>query len=307
MNIAQRLGHLFFPRESNNHKAKFLHSSSIITLSFLLLISQVFIQFGEKSSKVLGYAANISPDEVIRLTNEKRAQNGVGPVEYNSVLSQAAAAKGADMLAKGYWAHVAPDGTQPWHFFLTFGYKYKYAGENLARDFTNASSAVDAWMASPSHRENMLNGNYKDIGVAVVEGNLSGADTTIIVQFFGSKLADTIPIAPVAAAETRSIAKATESPVPNHSPTPTPTATPVVASVETPAPTPQPLALVSPFNATKSLSLVLVVILLIALVVDYLHVTRKNIRRIGGRSLAHLAFFGMVAVVLLIAKVGNII
>ena len=104
------------------------------------------------------------------------------------------------MIDRDYWAHVAPDGTQPWKFFTSFGYKYRYAGENLARDFSNASSAMDAWMNSPTHKENILNPKYKEIGIGVVEGDLAGTDTTIIVQFFGATYADKVvqPIAQVA-------------------------------------------------------------------------------------------------------------
>src|SRR3972149_10673467 len=193
MKFIEHLAHLFVPRQSNNHKAKLLHPSSLTTLVLVLAVFQLSItflpSFGEK---VLGYAANISPDEVIRLTNEKRVANGFSPLTTNAVLSQAAQAKGADMLNKDYWAHVAPDGTQPWYFFTNFGYKYRYAGENLARDFQNPTSAVEAWMASPSHKENLLSSKYKEIGIAVVEGDLAGVDTTIIVQFFGTNLVDTL-------------------------------------------------------------------------------------------------------------------
>src|SRR3990167_5411836 len=172
MKFAHRIAHLVWPRESNNQKAKLLHSSSLTFLVLVLVLFQGFITlFPKFGPDILGYAANISPDEVIRLTNEKRAQNGLPPLVQNSTLSAAAQAKGADMINKDYWAHVSPNGTQPWKFFMDFGYRYRYAGENLARDFSNASSAVDAWMASPSHRGNMLSAKYKEIGIGVVEGD----------------------------------------------------------------------------------------------------------------------------------------
>lgn len=299
MKIAQALAHLFIPRESNNQKAKLLHPSSLTSLTFLLIIFQIVLSFAPKfGTKVLGYAANIAPSEVIRLTNEKRIAVGVSPLSENSVLSQAAQAKGTDMLNKGYWAHVSPDGVQPWKFFTDFGYEYKYAGENLARDFSDPVSAVEAWMASPSHRENLLSPKYKEIGIAVVEGPLSGADTTIIVQFFGTKYADTLPAAPIAKAQT----------------IPTSTLTP--ASL---IPTPQPGYLgetslakpqqftFSPFNTTKGVSLAIVAILLVVLILDGVIVYLRKIPRISGRNLAHLSFLGMILVVVLILKAGEII
>lgn len=282
MKFIHRVAHLLIPRESNNQKAKLLHSSSLTLITFAFIFYQLALGLIPKlGARVLGYAANISPEEVIRLTNEKRINDGLLPLEENSTLSQAAQAKAADMLGKGYWAHVAPDGTQPWQFFTNFGYKYRYAGENLAKDFSNPSSAVEAWMASPSHRENLLSPNYKEIGVAVVEGNLAGLDTTIIVQFFGTKYADTLPVAP--------IAKAKEMPE-----------TIVAASS-------QSKILVSPFNATKNISLLIAGLLLIILVIDGIVVSRRNIVRIGGRTFAHFAFLGMIVVIALLIKAGQII
>jgi hypothetical protein len=244
---------------------------------------------------VLGYAANISPSEVIRLTNVQRQANGLSPVTENAVLDAAALAKGNDMLAKGYWAHFAPDGTSPWSFFLKFGYKYQYAGENLARDFPDASSAVTAWMNSPSHRENMLNPHYKDIGIGVVEGQLSGADTTIIVQFFGAPLSAN-PSIPVVEAQNVSQSSATVTPSPTAIPV---SETEIVSNVVKPVS--------SPFNFTKNLSLGVLGILLLVLSIDLMVVRRKRIARIGGRTLAHIAYLGMILAVILILKAGEII
>src|SRR3972149_9755309 len=163
MKFAHKIAHLFWPQESNNQKAKLLHSSSLTFLTLALILFQGVLGFLPKlGPRILGYAANISPDEVIRLTNEKRAQNGLSPLTNNPTLSQAAQAKGADMLNRDYWAHVSPDGTQPWKFFTDFGYKYRYAGAHLARGFQNAPSAVDAWMASPSHKDNLLSPKYRE-------------------------------------------------------------------------------------------------------------------------------------------------
>jgi len=300
---------LVWPRESNNQKAKLLHSSSLTFLVLVLVLFQGFITlFPKFGPNILGYAANISPDEVIRLTNEKRVQNGLSPVSLNSTLSQAAQAKGADMLNKDYWAHVAPDGTQPWKFFLDFGYRYRFAGENLARDFTNPSSAVDAWMASPSHKENMLNPKYKDIGVAVIEGDLAGVDTTIIVQFFGTTSADTIPPAPIAQA----------TPTPTVAVTVNPPAAPAVTTIPIPLPTEvaqittlpsqeSPAVLISPFNTTKTVSLAIVALLLGLLVIDGLVTSRRRIARIGGRTFAHLSFLGMILAIVLILRAGQVL
>lgn len=300
MSALKFIVHLLFPHESNNHKAKVLHPVSLSLLAILLVGFQFALNFIPKAfPQVLGYAANISPAEVIRLTNERRAQNGLLPLSENPVLSSAALAKGQDMLAKGYWAHFAPDGTSPWDFFLRFGYKYKYAGENLARDFASPGGAVDAWMNSPTHRENILSANYKEIGIGVIEGSLAGTDTTIVVQFFGT-LQSAAPAIPEAQAkEVRKAAPLpTETPVPVFTPTPSPTPFSQAATSDT---------FVSPFQSTKNLSLGITGILLMVLSIDLIIIRRRRIARIGGRTLAHLAFFGMVLAVILILKAGEII
>lgn len=278
------LAHLFVPRYSNNHRAKLLHTDSLTFLIFFILIFQFAI--GHIPSvvihgEILGYAANIAPSEVIRLTNEKRAQNGLPPLIDNPSLDRAAQAKGADMLSKGYWAHVAPDGIQPWAFFMNVGYNYRYAGENLARDFANPSSAIDAWMASPSHRENLLSPKYKEIGIGVVEGKLAGVDTTIVVQFFGTKMVDNIPIAPIANVKAQEIA-----------------AKPIVQSIAVQEPV---------VNVSKVISFVIASILILVVVVDGFVVHTRKIVRVGGRSFAHFAFLGMILAIIIIIRVGQIL
>lgn len=285
------LAHLFLPRYSNNHRAKLIHSSSLLVIAVSILlfqgVFQVFQASPVRGGQVLGYAANISPTEVERLTNIQRAQNGLSTLSDNPILDQAALAKGKDMLAKGYWAHVAPDGTQPWAFFVAANYDYRYAGENLARDFSDANSAVNAWMASPTHRENMLSPNYKDIGIGVVEGQLGGADTTIIVQFFGTRMGDTLSPAPVAKV-------ATPTPLPVLQANPTPQT--IVASSK-----------VTPFDITKYLSFGVVGVLILVVAVDGFLINRRKIFRIAGHYTAHIAFLGMILTIVIIAKAGRII
>jgi len=291
MQFFELVKHLFIPHTTNNQKAKLLHSESLFLIAVGLIAFQLILGFGRRVfPQVLGYAANISPAEVIRLTNVQRTTNGLNPLTESTILDSAALAKGNDMLAKGYWAHFAPDGTTPWSFFLKFGYKYSYAGENLARDFQDAPSAVTAWMNSPSHRENILNPNYKDIGIGVVEGNLAGVDTTIIVQFFGAPLSGepTIPVVQ---------AKEVAMPVPSS--------TPVAAVVSTTPSIVNPV--VSPFTSTKNISLLVTGILILLLSIDIIVVRKKRIARIGGRTLAHLAFLAMILAVILILKAGQII
>ena len=108
------------------------------------------------------------------------------------MLTKAAALKADDMFSDNYWAHFAPDGTSPWYFYGKVGYSYTWAGENLARDFQTSAGVVAGWMASTAgHKENILNSNFTEVGVAVKNGVLQGEETTLVVQLFGKPVSYT--------------------------------------------------------------------------------------------------------------------
>jgi hypothetical protein len=73
----------------------------------------------------------------------------------------------------------------PWKWLGDVGYNYSVAGENLAKNYPNADATVAAWMASTTHRENILNKAYTDVGFAVVDGSLAGKETTLVVAYYG--------------------------------------------------------------------------------------------------------------------------
>jgi hypothetical protein len=324
INFTYVLAHYLFPTQSNNHKAKLIHSSSLLFIALFLAVYQiVLLVFPTTGMKILGYAANIPPSQIIELTNKKRAEAGAGQLVLNNQLSEAARQKGEHMLQNDYWAHTAPDGTEPWAFFSNVGYKYRYAGENLARDFSNPNDAIEAWMASTSHKENMLSTKYNEIGVAVVEGDLGGVDTTIIVQLFGTQLVDTSPQVPVAQAQPISETPQVEEVTPTVAPTKeiTPTIVPFVAQVS-PAPqdgalltsqepTQKPAGnfqlLISPFSSSRGIAGATTMVLLAILVVDGVVLLKRRTPRLGGRTFAHVAFLGMVLAIILIAKAGKIL
>lgn len=181
------LPHLFFPTHRNSHRAHFSRPWALLLAAALIVFFRhTSFDSNLSDGQVLGYASRIDTDKVIELTNLKRKEVGAGSLTKSDLLTTAAKLKGEHMLKFGYWAHVSPDGTEPWDFFRDVGYRYRFAGENLARDFDSSQGAIDGWMASLTHRENMLSPKYTDIGVAVVEGNLNGREATIIVQLFGT-------------------------------------------------------------------------------------------------------------------------
>ena len=138
---------------------------------------------------VLGISYSISADDLLAKVNKIRVDNNLLPLSMSPTLALAAKSKAEDMFAKNYWAHFAPDGsTSPWVFIKDLGYSYVYAGENLAKGYSDSQSIVVAWMNSPTHKANIMSPNYKDMGFAIVPGKLMGEETVLVVQLFGSTL-----------------------------------------------------------------------------------------------------------------------
>ncbi len=130
------------------------------------------------------------------------------------------------MVDKNYFDHVSPAGVTPWYWFRQAGYKYAFAGENLAMDFWESQSVFDAWMQSPTHRANILNPNYTEMGLAVTAGDIQNHQAAVAVLTFG---------APAAAASTsgnqpaKSVSSSTPSPSATKSTSTTPTPTPKIS------------------------------------------------------------------------------
>lgn len=308
MNLLAWFQHFFIPRQSNNHKARILHPSSLSVLVALFLITQFGLNFFLLvEPSVLGFASNITPERVIELTNQKRLESGLSPLNLNSTLNQVAQAKAGDMFAFNYWAHNSPSGRDPWSFFREAGYNYLYAGENLARDFMTSDAAVEAWMNSPTHRENILNGKYKEIGLAVVDGTLEGVETTLVVQVFGTPTPAPVaqkPTTPLTTPETVPIpvpklgeASAIEEEIP---------LTPIALAQAT-GEEKHTLPLLSPFFLTKTLAVFLMGILFGALLLDWVLVYYKKLPRLSGRNLAHLSLIGTLLLAALLTQQGAIL
>lgn len=94
--------------------------------------------------------------------------------------------KAEDMVRDGYFSHIAKDGKNPWYWIKEAGYRFKYAGENLAVLFDSANDIEKAWLNSPSHRENILNSKFTEIGVGIATGTYKGVETHYVVEIFGA-------------------------------------------------------------------------------------------------------------------------
>lgn len=123
--------------------------------------------------------------EIISITNEARTINGLSPLRANTKLDLAASEKLNDMANVEYFAHVSPTGINPWFWMKKVGYNYSVAGENLAIGFFTAKETVDAWLNSPSHKANIMNGQYQEMGVAIKGVEIEGRQGILVVQMFG--------------------------------------------------------------------------------------------------------------------------
>lgn len=266
--------HYLLPHESNNYKARTLHNSSLVFYILLLLSFQLVSGMVKRVKPgVLGYATDITVERILFLVNQKRMEANLPQLSLSTELSEAATKKASDMFAYGYWAHVSPTGVSPWSFINSSGYQYVYAGENLAKDFNTSEEVVNAWMNSTTHRGNILKPEYADIGLSVMNGNLQGQATTLVVQEFGSKIGQ----------GDRSMASQA---IPSLAPKPEiiGSALPKSTSVNT-------SSLIPP-TISKTLSLILTEFLLIILFLDSLYLWKYKTMRISGHSLAHIIFLG---------------
>ena len=103
--------------------------------------------------------------EVVRLVNAQRAQNGLKPLAENWELSRVARYKSADMAGKRYFSHESPTYGSPYQMMRSFGISFRSAGENIAYGQRTPAAVVGAWMNSSGHRANILNASYTQIGV----------------------------------------------------------------------------------------------------------------------------------------------
>lgn len=317
--------HYFSPHQRNNHRSKILHNSSLLVIIVFLLLSTWFsIIVNNVNPQILGITYSISDQELLVLVNQKRLENGLSPLTLNGTLSSAAYGKARHMFDNNYWAHFAPDGTSPWNFIINSGYNYVYAGENLAKGFVNANDAVEAWMNSPTHRDNILSSQYRDVGFAIVEGTLQGEETVLIVEFFGQEknpfLASNTPDvesalsvaneedqAPVQVQEQEEKASVSANEIAQ---VPLLGSTNIdnlnsVDNFQSKLYQSQPL--VDIISSTKTFSFVLTAILLIAFILDLVVVVKHKIPRIVGDNLDHIFLLSIFIVFIFIYNLGTIL
>lgn len=199
--MKRSLKDFFLPHAGNNFRPTALEQISVGVMLVLILLS-----FGMANLQALFWISSdwlvstVLPSVIVELTNDERAHGDIGTLARSPILDEAARLKAEDMARNNYFAHYSPTGVSPWYWFDTAGYDYLHAGENLAVHFTESDSVVGAWMDSPSHRANIMNGVYTEIGVGTAKGMYNGEETVYVVQLFGTRRAT--PPASVAGAST---------------------------------------------------------------------------------------------------------
>ena len=283
----------FIPQEKNNFRAEILKNGFLFMLMSVFLLSHSFIKYlSIKKPGVLGYSSEITAQKVFDQTNEERTKLGLEPLTYNSLLSQSAAKKAEDMFANNYWAHTSPNGTTPWDFFKSVGYQYSVAGENLARDFYDTESLMKAWMNSPTHKANIINSKYQEIGIGVVNGTLGGIKTTLVVQHFGTPA--------VAVSKTKSNETNTDVVTPSAE------ETDIVVESNSNVLSESQTQPINPLTLTKIFSFVIFGLIISTLFIDGYITLKNGVHSLTGSTVSHIGFLFIILIFIIYQQQGVI-
>lgn len=284
----------FLPHKETHKKAHLISWEALLFYVLFFILLQVgFSIVSYAKPGLLGISSNVDQKKIIELTNEERTKKGLPTVKENESLSKAAALKAQNMFTENYWAHFAPSGKTPWDFILGSGYKFTFAGENLAKNFYSSQDVVSAWMASPTHRDNLLNNKYQDIGVAVVDGVLNGQKTTLIVQEFGTT--EIIAGGPSVSTGGKNIeiSKAEYNNKPE-----------LLGTIQTPKIIP---SLIDPYQTYKIAGVSLISFIGILLFIDVLVLYRRGVFRFSSHHLAHMSLLSLTAASIITGSPGSIL
>lgn len=292
----------FLPHKDTHKKAHLISWEGLVIYVLLFILLQVgFSIISYTKPGILGIAGNIDQKKLIELTNIERQKMGLSLVSENDALDRAAALKAQNMFQENYWAHFAPSGKTPWDFILGAGYKFTFAGENLAKNFTSSDDVVKAWLASPTHKDNLLNPKYKDIGIAVVDGTLNGQKTTLVVQEFGTT--QTFTANPSVDVQGKQIAVPPQDFVNQRSfSSSKPELIPVLPATQS-----NTKFLIDPFSVSKIAGFSVLILITVLLTIDVWVLRKRGILRISSHHIAHMALLSLAAGSLYMAGSGAIL
>jgi hypothetical protein len=180
----------FIPHKENNHRPHILRKENIRSIIFVILFLEVFTFLLPTLTHINknGGMAAVLPSILANLTNEERQIKKLDALTINPILNKAAEMKAEDMAKNGYFAHTSPEGKTPWYWLAQVGYRYQYAGENLAINFSDSKDVTNAWMNSPTHRANIVKDKYTEVGTGIATGIYEGKETVFVAQVYANPL-----------------------------------------------------------------------------------------------------------------------
>jgi len=152
--------------------------TKIVISSSIFLHSKIF-----PATKI-----DVNANELIHTTNDYRKSLNLSELAINPRLTQAATNKANDILSNDYFDHTAPNGKRFSQWIKDVNYDYFYVGENLAIDFTSNEDLFQAWLDSPTHKDNIIKPQYQEIGIATLNGEFKNRQTMVAVQLFGTRV-----------------------------------------------------------------------------------------------------------------------
>lgn len=179
------------PHAGNKHHPHLLRHRSLIGMSAILVAVKAFAFLiplmvpGATLADTIP-AEPITKTAIIERTNAARTTLGLPELVTDNRLALAAQKKADDMVANGYFSHTAPNGDTALDLIRNADYPIHYAAENLAVHFVKADDVQQGWMNSPTHRLNIIDPRYKDIGVGVANGYFERQESTFVVALMGS-------------------------------------------------------------------------------------------------------------------------
>ncbi len=190
MKQSQKLNNPHHQKRYGHHQKRSKHFAHVY-LPYLPAVAILFLSifvsgYRPPQRGTLAYATNLSISGLLNSTNKQRGDNGQRGLTINEKLNQAAQAKANDMTKRNYWSHNTPDGQEPWKFVKEAGYSYLKAGENLAYGFSDNDTTINGWMNSPSHRENLLDRDYEEVGFGFANSssyNKAGQETVVVALY----------------------------------------------------------------------------------------------------------------------------
>ena len=168
---------------------KYLYFYTIISVLLLIVLSPL------STVKLNSLLADLTQKLIVQEVNPVRESYGFLTLETNEKLTKAAQLKAQDMIKRDYFDHVGPEGETPWTWFNEVDYQYAAAGENLAMNCSDPVLLINAWLNSPSHARNILNGYFTDIGIGIAEGTMNGRKTNVVVMFLGRERTTSLSMA----------------------------------------------------------------------------------------------------------------